>query len=428
MSQNSKPPSNDQCTQPQNHNNNSNTSEEKDFLNGDKTLYRDMNIPASALASADPTLNVDEPVVYRSVLGLNNNHAIHPHQHSAMQNAFSMAPPSFNKQGLGMFGMGAASTVQAGLNGKMAFYDEPLDMSKASISGTEEQELNNNFEPVPEVPSYVEKYTTFASRSFPNDILRKVMEILRSFSTVDYELNAPLYQINGTVYENYASANFRVNLFKKEKERAYLVEFQRRSGDAMLFNSFFRFVKSKSADILEDQAAAVAAAQPVNKFTPPSYDLLLEAETLSPLQSMAESQYVDVAREGMKMLAKCSTTSDNHQVLAKMLDLVLKHFTSKDEELTRYSAFILANLTKTEAVCTRLIKEQTVEPLFAQLKATENREVSRQLAQILVNVSEVDSESLRRQEYVSTLRQLSNSSNDTKFKSLVQATLARVDM
>jgi len=251
------------------------------------------------------------------------------------------------------------------------------------------------------------------------------LEILQGFSTVDFELSASQYQINGTAYQNHTSCNFRMNIFKKE--RGFLVEYQRRSGDPLLFNSFFRYVKSKAGELLEDQGIALAAAEPLTKFCAPDYDIVLDADSLGPLQSMAESPYVDVSREGMKMLAKCSSTPANHEVMSKLLDLFGKHLSTKDEEVCRYTAFILANLSKTASVCAKLITKPFLDAIFDQMEHSDNRETCRQLAQLVSNISAAHADVLKN--YSKNLNKLqASSATDTKFKSLVQSALARVDM
>lgn len=325
----------------------------------------------------------------------------------------------------GSFGSLGAPTMSMGKPSlsNMKFFDEPLSLE---TSVPDEIDFSNNNFPVPDVPSYVEKYTSFTCSSFPNDILKKLVEIFKEYPTIDFELHAAQYSISGTTYRDHASCNFRANVFRGKGHN--IVEFQRRSGDAMVFNAFFRHVKSKSAELMEDPNVAVVAADNSNKFVPPSYDIVLDAESLVPLKNMADSPFVDVAREGMKMLAKCSASADNHGTLASLMALYNKFLTAqlKDEELVRYTAFTLANISKNDAVCKELSGKQWLETIVNELRSSENRETCRQLAQVVNNICQYHPDELK--SFVPTLKTVLGATADLKLKSVVQSTLGRIDL
>jgi hypothetical protein len=232
----------------------------------------------------------------------------------------------------------------------------PLISSSSGIS-TQLSEIKEQLKqvsetPVPDLPSYFEKYTSFETCHIPRQIFEQITEALELLSA-EFKLLGSRHQIQGSFCEKYNSTKFKVNLFKN-KDR-YLVELQRVSGDSMTFNILYQKLMKKLL------AVPNSVCRPLNptiesKYAlnssdkefglPPANNVTLDQFSLQPLKLMAESKYVDVAREGMKTLAQCSISPQNHRLLANQcLDLFYSLLSSQDEDLARYAAFIVGQLS-----------------------------------------------------------------------------------
>lgn len=295
---------------------------------------------------------------------------------------------------------------------------------KARVSDFAEQLVHVSAAPVPDLPSYFEKYTSFQSLQFPKKIFEQITEALK-LMPVDFELLGSRQQIHGSFYEEHNSAKFQINLFKNG--RKYLVEVQRRSGDSMAFNTLYQRLKKELLEmpnciIDQSQGQAVQAPAPPR---PQAYDVILDQSSLQPLKTMAESQYVDVAREGMKMLARCSSSDQNHVLLSNQcLDLFRSRLSSPDEELARYAAFILANLSRSSAFSESLSSAPPLlDTLFSALQRTDSKEIRRQVAQSVHNVS-LSRPNCFSKDQLEILRPL-RASPDTRLSQIIDNTLAR---
>jgi hypothetical protein len=105
--------------------------------------------------------------------------------------------------------------------------------------------------PVPELPSYFEKFTSFEvsiPRS-PEDIFKKMEETADNFEGFTYESNANKWFV--TLFERSDSeerVKIAMNLFVKQDGK-YLLEIQRRRGDSFKFNTAYRIIKSKMLNL-----------------------------------------------------------------------------------------------------------------------------------------------------------------------------------
>ena len=224
--------------------------------------------------------------------------------------------------------------------------------SYISRSNFEEQQLAKvALSPVQVLPSYFEKYTSFQSLHSPEKIFEQLVEALKRLSSTTWELLGSRQQIHGSFCEKHNLIKFQVNLFKKDRD-CYIVEVQRASGDSSAFNNFFLKLKKELANapdcILHERPvfeSKVDEEDDDELSRPPSHNVTLDQSSLNPLKTMAESKYVDVAREGMKMLAQLSVFPQNLPLLSSQCRVLFQSLlSSPDEDLARYSGFILAKL------------------------------------------------------------------------------------
>lgn len=88
-------------------------------------------------------------------------------------------------------------------------------------------------------PLWYERYSSFVSDVNPSEFLPTLTAMLDGDMRVDYIVCATSYRIVGTVYLRERGVQFHINLFKHNEEE-YLVEFQRRSGCVVDFQTFYR--------------------------------------------------------------------------------------------------------------------------------------------------------------------------------------------
>lgn len=101
--------------------------------------------------------------------------------------------------------------------------------------------------PVPELPSYYAKYTSIAipKEMDLNEIFRKMKEIAYSLEGFAQESKADDWVVTVTERTDAERpVKIDMNLFVKQDE-TYLLEIQRRTGDAFKFNETFKVIKSQ---------------------------------------------------------------------------------------------------------------------------------------------------------------------------------------
>lgn len=306
-------------------------------------------------------------------------------------------------------------------------------------------------------PSYVEKYTTVKSRTAPNLILAAVVAIFRDFNVVDFSYDVERFMVEGEVYVNQETTKVKTQVFcSKSLGGVYLVEFQRRSGSCMLFNQFFSQVKqalARSIVLVDDKPKNSSISktsfdnqnnsnnsnnkgQSLFDASCLDYEIQVDEETLKPLQAFVDSEYVDVARQGMNMLGRLSLSTCNHVALAASCSQVLlRNLLAKDEELCRLSLFVLANVTQTEEVCVQIATKPWLDALFQILSTEESnnscnksQEIYRQASRVILNISQCVPNEINKPAYVQVLQQRVRVSVDHRFKAFVDSALARLVM
>ena len=99
--------------------------------------------------------------------------------------------------------------------------------------------------PVPELPSYFEKYTSFeiSNPRNPEDIFKKMEETANNLEGFTYESKANKWFV--TLFERTdEQVKIAMNLFIKQDGK-YLLEIQKHRGDSTKFINAFRIIKSK---------------------------------------------------------------------------------------------------------------------------------------------------------------------------------------
>jgi len=237
-----------------------------------------------------------------------------------------------------------------------------------------------------------------------------------------------------------------------------VVEFQRRSGDVVAFSNFYRATLQALGPIVERPfatpalslplvtspgASAAKAQLPVAAQSGPG-QVIIDESTQQCLLDMASSKDSDVQRESVRFLASASQNPTNQAKLAsgkdkvpQLVGILGSLLASKDKEVVRCSAMLVANLAQQIAVRPHLL------PLTPQLlhlldlvvpassvNALLFKEVRRQIARTLVALSATCKGELLKDasSRLATLSVLDKQrfSNDESLRPLIDTTLANL--
>lgn len=361
----------------------------------DRTVLLDDNKFLDLLSSGDD--------VYRSA----PNDPLNPQAFRSLEAlpsvGFPMVQPAHYSSSFSGFGFSTGFSDMDSSSGKKG-----LSLTLASSAPMDEPEEMIVVEPLPD---YYEKYTSFTSAGCIGETVDAVTSVLEQDRTVQMELFRETYKIQGVVCRRNCAVHFHVNVFTTP-DHCYLVEFQRRSGDAWVFSEFF-------SDVVHNPQVEKLLSSPAppkkDAFAPLPLDLddfepqAIDSESLENLFSMASCDCVDVEREALKCLASVSGDKINHSslvtpsALQSCVDILRKHLASNDWELQRCAATMLANLSEAVAarpqLCSALLPNA-----FNCLQSCSGRETRKQLVSYLHNLCETQSSELRKQEYLRVLR------------------------
>lgn len=188
---------------------------------------------------------------------------------------------------------------------------------------------------------------------------------------------------------------FFIRIFTMEHSHEYAVEFQRRSGNPVLFCDVYRaFVAGLERD------GAISSEVPVLKtpsLAPPPLPLTQEEESVSFVHSketiqcllqMLESNFVDVQCEALQALAELSF-NDKLQLTMVQVGAVaafLKATRSESVEVQRCAITCLAHLTTKNEAC-RCVHEDGGVDVALGLCRSNVSQVQRESARLLVNIA-----------------------------------------
>jgi len=367
------------------------------FLTG-KPLMRSFQ-PAAA---ASGTLSLEEPI-FRSV-GVSHQFEPVVKRTFGTEEFWESAGPSVPLQGhaksldslipLPSFGSQLAGKGQRfGSVGKSLQSQLPLDFS-GPIALPIPQEAAHPRAPVPPLPAWVEP-TSFPTTD--HEVLDNICRVLEN-DQVHYSFKPHKNKIKGVVFDKAVPCHFLVKLFARDAKSS-LVEFQRRSGCIMVFNSLFRRVRaalsgeqaqsqqqslnelSPTAMFLDVPApAAFASASPAFDCSDLDRGVQLDHDTLAVLCSLVSSPCIDTQRDAARTLAHLSACPNNASALADsiaqaapsplatptatpckvpgdLLELIQSLLCAKDREVARCGAALLANLSKAESARAPLLNK-----------------------------------------------------------------------
>lgn len=233
-------------------------------------------------------------------------------------------------------------------------FDQPLGLRKAQTTQVVDAPII-----VREAPIYTER-TSFMTDVLPTVLLRTILLFLTSRPRVRCRSNMKKLTLTCDAYSRFGQVHFVVSIFKRSSQ--FLVEFQRRCGDhTLFFDLYYATLRHMRKDItggVEWEEVERREAREETTTQDESH-VELSDECLEPLVAMATSKFVDVAREGARVIIGASYFPANQEFLANavstpsVLKTLLAH---SDPDLVRFGVTLSANLAQC-AAAQPLVKE-----------------------------------------------------------------------
>lgn len=284
------------------------------------------------------------------------------------------------------------------------------------------------------VPSYYEKYTSFLTQSRVRDIFEFITRHYDTSRTckgdhvteVDYETiplknkvtyipetHTLMYTLNELSFVqlkgvargrggSYGRAQFIITVFQAEEPRGRLVEFQRRSGCAVIFNAMYTEVLEKIAllGILKDADwqtptksthIGLSSIQGLHKSEIEDQgetDKELDMETFQNLIDLAASSFVDIQQEALGALACATGGRDKHSYITcddSFSDFLLRGIQSQDDIVCENACQLLVNICADERI-RYAVSQKLLPSILKKLHSPTSLEtmcIKRSLAQVL---------------------------------------------
>jgi len=293
---------------------------------------------------------------------------------------------------------------------------EIFGQQKGEVVWTESKNLktsvtNKDVRPLP-IPLIVANAPHNSLFLESNPVSKVIAEVHSLFeqNDVDFEFNETKFKWKCVCYDDRTETRFVSCLFSvPDKPNYFVLDFQRRSGDAFHFQSIykaihFKLVKSAFVVSCGDKKTLVAPeirtfkpmALPDDFFTTDDKDEEeKDSKEYEPLCKMCLSQYIDVQREGLMALAgHCEKSASARVCLApfaeKLVDAVNL---SRDVHVRRLATSALRAISE-EKSSHRFIKEKGGSKALANVLLNEQElvETRRQAGKVLCNLSDLGSD------------------------------------
>lgn len=266
-------------------------------------------------------------------------------------------------------------------------------------------------------PAYLERYTSFLSKSSPKQILEHLFKALNK-QGCDFDYDYKENRVSGVVYPSNSVCRFRARLYSGGDGRV-LVEFQRRRGDAFAFSKFYKGVCEALQDIIERPYVVMKGSVPFKGSTFSQGVKETEVQEvddsfLNIVFNMACSEHSDVKRQAVELLANLSLdlgctgklcnfqckdqVPENLHRLVKensttcvLLLLLQRLLMSEDVVIARNAAVVLENVTVQNTDIRGHVINGLADCIFSVLdepSTTELRDLQRRLANCLSTIAD----------------------------------------
>jgi hypothetical protein len=300
------------------------------------------------------------------------------------------------------------------------------------------KKVDQEIQPVP-IPLIVANAPHNAVYLESNPVSKVVLAVHALFDQhlVDYEYDASKHKWKCACYDAQVETRFVSRLFSVPGKMNYFVlDFQRRSGDAFHFISIYKainFKLLKSGFVVGDPKTQTVPEMRTFKPMALPIDFCGDDESLGtkgedskeyePLCKMCTSPYIDVQREGLAALAcRVESSESARKSLAGFAEKLMEAVSlSRDTQVRRLAVTALAGLTF-EPACHSQVKDKGGLRVIASIVVDPNElpETRRQAARLLGNIPMWDEETdnLVKRAYIA---------KDTRLAELVTTLKARLN-
>lgn len=256
--------------------------------------------------------------------------------------------------------------------------------------------------PIPLIVAHTQHNSLFVE-SNPVGKVVSAVDALFQQHRVDAVFNSIKFKWKCMCYEGEIETRFVSRLFSVPgKANFFVLDFQRRSGDAFHFQSIykainFRLLKSGFVVCNDRSEAEAMLEEPVMRTFKPLdlpddfvADDAVQPNDLEPLCRMCTSQYIDVQREGLSALAtQIALNPAARSALAPFASKLMEIISlSRDAQVKRLAASAIAKLSSEKLASQHICEKGGVRVLVnLLLSSAETLETRRHAATALLNVS-----------------------------------------
>lgn len=237
------------------------------------------------------------------------------------------------------------------------------NFDEENYRGVADDDINHLGAPIPALPQFYEKYTSFRTTSDSKTVQD---QIIRSLGDADVDFDTtPTKNTFGGIYRTVSGqeCSFKANLFRDEE--GLVVEFQRASGCSIAFNVVYNQIRrdfGNSSRMIGDDDDSDEDSEPFNfallHDVSDEFGVSLDMPTVKALYDMVLSQQLDQTRDGYRLLAHLAGDSKNAATLLgtmseeakcpSLQDVVMSALASEDAETCRHSCIFISNLVAHE--------------------------------------------------------------------------------
>jgi len=279
----------------------------------------------------------------------------------------------------------------------------------------------------------------FFSDKLPLILIQYILVILHHYQ-IDYSFASEKFRIQCVWYtETNISCVFVIHIFKSLQNGKLLVEFQRRNGCVIAFRRLYQqLLRTFSHD-------GVALGSVFAEVPPPFVDCNLDKKTAATMLQTLSGQDVSLeyTREILRVLSCLSKQTNNVAMLLhvneKLPELLFHFLKSKDVEILRCAAHLLANLvcgsnTALQNNISLLFDAYTVNDLQspgygAGARNLMQLEIKRQISRSILTITARNTDAITKQphfsNYVKVLKEASLSP-DSKLQNFASQTLVQI--
>lgn len=260
----------------------------------------------------------------------------------------------------------------------------------------------SNISNIPNVPKFLEPNHYFSSKS-AEEIISTINDCLKNAENVDFTFKESTFVC--LVYVHHASIELWINLYRNENNEynKYIIEFQRRSGDAYSFCEVVRSIKAFlqvhsvislpsssfsssslwNAKAKEKASSILSSSKHLSHLSSPSLPplppLKVTTESIQAcvrhMLSMVSQGYTDVRISALHTLANMSTEKEVVDIIEseEHLQTLLSCLSDETTDVHRLATTILANVCMTSSTSRSFVRKNGIHILIDRSSSSVRR-------------------------------------------------------